>query len=96
WTWQVNQDGNRISASVSVATNIFHETDALSGALSYVPGGFLLTGTFPLSGCSGVTASVGPGPEGPPATATELGGVLTLSNASCTGGLAGDFVLSKQ
>jgi hypothetical protein len=96
WTWQVQQDGNRISAGVTVATTLFHETDTLSGALSYGPGGFALTGTFPLSGCTGVTASVAPGPEGPPVTANQLGGVLTLSNARCTGGLAGDFVLSKQ
>jgi hypothetical protein len=96
WSWQVQQDGNRISASVSVATSLFHETDSLTGALSYVPGGFLLTGTFSLSGCSGVIASVAPGPEGPPVTSSQLGGVLTLSSTSCTGGLAGDFVLSKQ
>ena len=97
WTWQVQQDGfDRISAAVSVATDIFHETDTLSGALTLAVGNYALTGTFPLSGCPGVTASVTPDINAPPVSVTQINGVVTLSNASCTGGLAGTFVLNKQ
>jgi hypothetical protein len=97
WTWQIQQDGfDRITAAVSVATDLFHETDTLSGALTLAEGNYTLAGTFPLSGCSGVTASVTPGTGAPPVTASQINGVLTVSNASCTGGLSGTFVLNKQ
>ena len=97
WTWQVQQDGfDRVRAAVSVATSNLRETDALTGALTLAVGNYSLVGSFPVSGCPGVTASVSQPPGTPAVTASQINGVVTLSSASCTGGLAGTFVLGRQ
>jgi hypothetical protein len=97
WTWKVQQDGTTVTAAVTIATNNVHETDALSGSISWVAGRFTFAGTFPIARCSGVTATVSQDINAPPLSSTQMNDVLTLSNNSCLGPVvSAPFTLTKN
>jgi len=99
WTWQMQQSANEITAQVTIQTNNLHETDALSGTLTWAVGHFAPSFSFSITGCPGVmvTASVTQNINAPSVTSTQINGQIMLGSNSCLGPFTtDDFVLDKQ
>jgi hypothetical protein len=98
WTWQIQQTNNRITASVNIATNNLHETDALQGVFYYPSSNPTFSFDLVLSSppCAGVHLALTPLRDTLPISATKISGLATLGVACLGPGSFGDFVLTKQ
>jgi hypothetical protein len=92
WTWQLRQDGSNITGSVTFHTANLQETDPFTGSQTYTYGGPVLSFSFPLTRCPGVSVS---GSSDVSLTSTHIGGTLTLSSGCLSPGTNGTFVFDR-
>lgn len=97
WTWQLQQSGNRITGTVTIATSNLQETDALQGVFFYPSQnpGFSFSFSLSSAPCAGVSVAVTPLRDTLPLTATQISGLATVAQP-CLGGTFADFVLAKR